>query len=170
MKQHPTPWTPKAVGILIRMTRAGANSGEIAQTIGNGLTRNAVLGKAHRLRAGGMSVPTCALSTVKAAPKPPATPRSRAGTTHVGYAFGKRFTKDVPPKLMKATPHDTIDPKTPGLVRMMDLQPHSCRWPLNSATQGEYYFCGDLREGARPYCPTHVALAYDFRSKTQAQA
>jgi hypothetical protein len=76
----------------------------------------------------------------------------------------------IAPRAATLAPYDTIDPRTPGLLRLEDLQPHNCRWPLNSAMQGEYFFCGGLRDGARPYCPTHVARAYDFSKKKQAQA
>jgi len=154
----PSKWTSRALATLAHMAREGSNSTQIAEVLGNGLTRNAVLGKIHRLRGKGTSLPTSAATpALKPKPKPKPKPKLFAPVA-------------LTPRPATLTPYDTIDPKTPGLLRMMDLQAHSCRWPLNSALQGEYYFCGGLREGARPYCPTHVALAYNFRSKTQAQA
>ena len=149
MKRSLSRWTLKTIATLARMTRAGANSSQIAAALGNGITRNAVLGKIHRLRSKGTALPTSA-ATPALKPKPKPKPKPR-----------------LPVVL---TPHDTVDPKAPGLLRMMDLDRHHCRWPLNSAMRGEYYFCGAQVAPDRPYCPAHVALAYDNRNKRQGAA
>ena len=153
MKRPPSRWTSRALATLARMAQAGSNSTQIAAALGSGLTRNAVLGKIHRLRGKGTSLPTSA-ATPALKPKPKPKP--------------KLFAPALTPRPATLTPYDTIDPKTPGLLRMLDLQPHNCRWPLNSALQGEYYFCGAQVAPDRPYCPTHVALAYNFRDKKWA--
>ena len=171
MKRPPSRWTLKTIATLARMTRAGANASQIAAALGNGLTRNAVLGKIHRLRGKGTALPTSA-ATPALKPKPKPKPRLPRRQHALSYGFGAaaRPTPDAPPRPVVLTPHDTIDPKAPGLLRLEDLQPHDCRWPLNSAMQGEYFFCGAPQVFDRPYCPAHVALAYDNRNKRQAQA
>ena len=171
MKRPPSRWTLKTIATLARMTRAGANSSQIAAALGNGITRNAILGKIHRMRSKGTALPTCAATpALKPKPKPKPKPRPPARQHSLSYGFGARTTPDAPPRPVVLTPHDTIDPKAPGLLRMMDLDRHHCRWPLNSAMQGEYYFCGAPQVFDRPYCPAHVALAYDNRNKRQGAA
>ena len=156
MKHPPTKWTFRALATLARMAREGSNSTQIAAELGNGLTRNAVLGKIHRLRGKGTSLPTSAATP---ALKPKAKPKPKP----------KLFAPvALTPRPATLTPYDAIDPLTPGLLRMLDLQAHNCRWPLNSAMQGEYYFCGAQVAPDRPYCPAHVAVAYDFRNKKWA--
>ena len=51
---------------------------------------------------------------------------------------------------------------------MLDLKPHHCRWPLNNALGGEYYFCGDQRQSGKPYCEAHTALAYQPNPRRKA--
>ena len=156
MKRPPSKWTARALVTLGRMAREGSNSTQIAAALGNGLTRNAVLGKIHRLRGKGTALPTSAATPeLKPRAKPKPKPKLFAPVA-------------LTPRPATLTPYDTVDPLTPGLLRMMDLQPHDCRWPLNSAMRGEYYFCGAQVAPDRPYCPAHVALAYDFRNKKWA--
>ena len=156
MTQPPTKWTSRALATLARMAQAGSNSTQIAAALGNGLTRNAILGKIHRLRGKGTALPTSA-ATPALKPKPKPKPKLFAPVA-------------LTPRPVALSFYDTVDPLTPGLLRLEDLQPHDCRWPLNSATQGEYYFCGAPQVFGKPYCPAHVALAYDNRNKRQAQA
>ena len=156
MKRPPSRWTLKTIATLARMTRAGATSAQIAAALGNGITRNAVLGKIHRMRANGKALPMgAAHAPLKPKPKPKPKPPAPVALT---------------PRPVALTPYDTINPLTPGLLRMEDLQLHDCRWPLNAAMQGEYFFCGAQAAPDRPYCPTHVALAYDNRNKRQGAA
>ena len=173
MKRPLSRWTLKTIATLARMTRAGANSAQIAAALGNGITRNAILGKIHRMRSKGTSLPTSAATPAlkpkpKPKPQPKPKPRLPARQHSLSYGFGARTTPDAPPRPVVLTPHDTIDPKAPGLLRMEDLQLHDCRWPLNSAMQGEYFFCGAPQVLDRPYCQAHVALAYDTRHKHKA--
>ena len=171
MKRPPSKWTSRALATLARMTRAGANSSQIAAALGNGITRNAVLGKIHRMRSKGTALPTSAATpALKPKPKPKPRPPARQHALSYGFGAAARPTPDAPPRPVVLTPHDTIDPKAPGLLRMMDLARPHCRWPLNSATQGEYYFCGAPQVLNRPYCPAHVALAYDNRNKRHGVA
>ena len=149
MRKLSSKWTPAAIATLARMLRAGNSSSQIAKAL-NGVTRNAVLGKIYRMR--------------KAAPEPKkATPKARLPKRQhaIGsFGAGRRPATEVLPRPLAVTPHDGIDPKTPGLLRRMDLQRHHCRWPLNNAAGGEYYFCGDQKAPGRPYCPAHAAAAY----------
>lgn len=160
MSKAPSKWTPKAIATLARMLRAGATSAQIAKALGNGLTRNAILGKHHRMRKEGIELPTGSEGARKAVPEPKARPPARQHA--VGYfGAGARPATEVLPRPLAVTPHDTIDPRTPGLLRMEDLKKHHCRWPLNSAAGGEYYFCGESVIAGKPYCQAHCDAAYN---------
>ena len=167
MRKLSSKWTPKALATLARMLRAGNSSSQIAKAMNN-VTRNAVLGKIHRLRKAGVHLPTKSTQgSPKARPKAPlkaaAEPKARLPKRQhaIGsFGAGRRPATEVLPRPVATTPHDAIDPQTPGLLRMMDLQRHHCRWPLNNAAGGEYYFCGDPKAPGRPYCSAHAAAAY----------
>ena len=151
----PFTWTGPIIAKLQRLWAAGKSAGQIADALGGGTTRNAVLGKLHRLRLRGETIVSKSSAPPKAKPQPK--PRQQHSVT-----YGWRAPKEslVPPVAIKATPHDTIDPKTPTLLRMEDLKAHHCRWPLNNALGGEYYFCGERKISGKPYCQTHCDVAY----------
>lgn len=45
-------------------------------------------------------------------------------------------------------------------VKLFDLEPHHCRWPLNEVERGgEYFFCGAKKHDDGPYCPYHTDVA-----------
>ena len=158
MRKLSSKWTPKALATLARMLRAGNSSSQIAKAMNN-VTRNAVLGKIHRLRKAGVHLPT--KSTQGQNTGPPSCGRLPKRQHAIGsFGAGRRPATEVLPRPLATTPHDAIDPQTPGLLRMMDLQRHHCRWPLNNAAGGEYYFCGDPKAPGRPYCSAHAAAAY----------
>jgi GcrA cell cycle regulator len=140
-------WDKNTIAKLRRYWRAGLSATEIAQALGKGLTRSAVLGQVKRMRDRGADIGP----RVKAIPPP----RASAVVT------------DVPPNSPLAAPimpaetiYDHIDPSQPGLLRILDLKNHHCRWPLNNALGGEFYFCGAQREHKRVYCASHNAIAY----------
>ena len=151
----PFTWTGAVVAKLRRLWAEGKSAGQIADALGGGTTRNAVLGKLHRLRLRGETIVSKSSAPPKAKPQPK--PRQQHSVT-----YGWRAPKEslVPPAVIATTTHDTIDPKTPTLLRMEDLKAHHCRWPLNSALGGEYYFCGERQISGKPYCQTHCDVAY----------
>lgn len=158
-------WPEARIKKLLALLAQGKSSAEIAKALGNGITRSAVLGKIHRLKqAGKLGAPYKAAKPEKSKDDPAVAKVKRvlARQHRLSYGFGAAAVPSLstPPREITATEYDAIDPSTPGLLRMMDLRAHHCRWPLNNALGGEYYFCGDKRQGLRPYCEKHVAVAY----------
>jgi GcrA cell cycle regulator len=165
MKPRTDIWPPARVKALLALLAQGKSSAQIAKALGKNVTRNAVLGKIHRLKlADKLDAPYKPLKpeTPKDDPAVAKVKRVLARQHRASYGFGAAAlpTVPVPPREIKATEYDAIDPKTPGLLRMMELRRHHCRWPLNNALGGEYYFCGDQKVTGRPYCEKHVAIAY----------
>lgn len=143
----PFAWTTKNTSHLIRMRRDGKSAAQIAAQLGGGVTRNAVLGKLFRLCNLGEKLPHITLT-----PKP----RMPSST----YVLRLPVGTPTAARPIEATPYDYVDPQDPGLLRMMDLKAHHCRWPLNNALGGEYFFCGSKKFGSKPYCDKHCAVAY----------
>ena len=160
-------WDAKAVDLLIKLHREECSAAQIANKLGGGVTRNAVLGKVHRLRGSGRLKPAGTADglnesnarTVSVA-KSKSREIARQHKTSTGFGSAAVPSVVIPPLPSSVTEYDTIDPTHPGLLRIMDLKAHHCRWPLNNALGGEYYFCGARTSGAKPYCETHRAVAY----------
>jgi GcrA cell cycle regulator len=138
-----TPWSDDRVATLTKLWADGLSASEIAARLG-GVTRNAVLGKLHRLGLlGGRARVTVAK------PRPlAAAPRQR------------RARRSGPRKPRAAPGPQAAVPDWPGLVdRLERLRPHDCRWPIGDPLQAGFSFCG-RQAASGPYCPAHHAAAH----------
>ena len=123
-------WNPAKLVTMTRMWAEGASAAEIGREIG--MTRNAVLGKAHRLR---MPSHQSKVKTAGGRPK------------------GR---KPVRPAVL-AKPKPVESPPRP--CKLFDLQWNSCRWPHGDPCDPAFYFCGAVTVEP-PYCLAHGRLAY----------
>jgi len=144
-------WDRNTIAKLRRYWREGLSAAQIAQALGKGLTRNAVLGQVKRMRDRGADM------NLRVAAHPP--PEALVPVAPVAAEDTRRAPITAPVVPVETT-YDHVAPTHPGLLRIMDLQPHHCRWPLNNALGGDFYFCGARTSGAKPYCETHRAVAY----------
>lgn len=126
-------WTDERVGLLKQMWGAGKTAAEIAQHLGGGITRNAVIGKAHRLGLSGRISP---ISTKKI-----------EKTHHV-------------PAAAAALIAEPVYEKSATSVSMLELSEKTCRWPLGDPKKSGFHFCGARPAPGVPYCGHHAAMAY----------
>lgn len=141
-------WTVERVDALKGLVADGLSASQIAAVLG-GLTRNAVIGKVHRM---GLSL---TLSTGRTSqgqtPQRPPRPRriKRAG-------FDKRRATElaVEPDGIIELPPDT----SPDACTLLELTEESCRWPMGTPGTEEFRFCGSQR-GDGPYCARHHRLS-----------
>ena len=137
-----TAWSDDRVTTLSKLWLDGLSASQIAQQLG-GVTRNAVIGKVHRLGLSG-----------RAAPSAPA----RAACVTVPRA--RRSAGAAPPRrpprpILVTAP--TEAPKGPGLVdSLVRLAAHACKWPIGDPKSPDFSFCGRRTDGR--YCATHEAL------------
>lgn len=145
-------WTPDRVATLERLWTDGLSASEIAARF-PGITRNAVLGKLHRLGRLGRGRPTA--SAHSRAVKPPRAPNVR---------------RPKPAALMRSpvAPVSMATPSWAGEVGEVEaLQSWHCRWPIGDPQVAGFAFCG-RRVAARPYCGDHRAMAYQPASGPKA--
>lgn len=137
-------WTEDRIATLRQLWGAGKTAAEIAEQLGGGVTRNAVIGKAHRLGLSGRASPihSKTVSQAKAA-------ESNKGNNVV--------TAPRRPKLTDETSH--VLPEGKG-VSLMDLNEKTCRWPCGDPKKAGFKFCGDSSLPGLPYCGEHAAIAY----------
>lgn len=144
-------WTPDRVAALERLWTDGLSAREIAARL-PGITRNAVLGKLHRMGRLGRGRPTVSAKSRKV--KPPSGPAGR---------------RRKPPPASAARPSLAEAPTWVGEVASVALlQAWHCRWPIGDPRAPDFAFCR-RRVAIRPYCADHRAAAYQSPLATKAE-
>lgn len=153
-------WTDERVELLKKLWSDGLSASQIAAEIG-GVTRNAVIGKVHRLGLSGRG------KAKAAAPQRPRKP-TRAPSAPAPIAPAAARSPVVlapPPPGLVAEPEveDTVDEVALPVserVTIMDLRESMCRWPMGDPTKPEFRFCGARSVTGLPYCSHHSRVAY----------
>jgi GcrA cell cycle regulator len=143
-------WTDERVAMLKKLWQEGRSASEVAQLLG-GLTRNAVIGKVHRLGLGGRATPS----------RPRTQGAQSAGrTTRLSIAAGTlRIVKPAAPvRLPKATGVELTPTAT---IHTLTLA--ACRWPIGDPRDPEFGFCGRACSDKGSYCQGHAQLAFHHR-------
>ena len=136
-------WTEDRVGVLKKLWLEGLSASQIAKQLG-GVTRNAVIGKVHRLGLSGRATPSKPARVVVArAPRPRLQPTVQP----------RRADAPVPTLTLAARV------ETPGSATVLTLGHHMCKWPIGDPSSREFTFCGQGADHG-PYCAGHAALAY----------
>ncbi|OLP58392.1 GcrA cell cycle regulator [Xaviernesmea oryzae] len=169
-------WTDERVEKLKKLWSEGLSASQIAAQLG-GVSRNAVIGKVHRLslpgraKAGG-SAPAAA----NARPKRPATPapapqRPQAEAPRIlprttmrpnDVAVMKDGGAPVPAEEtspVTATSGNVVVPMTRKLA-LTQLTDRTCKWPVGDPMKDDFHFCGNDCNENSPYCTYHARLAY----------
>ncbi len=184
-------WSEERVAVLKKMWLEGNSASEIAKELGN-ITRNAVIGKVHRLGLSNRDT-----SSLKSGTSP--------------TKVKKSIKRGRPPKVMKETkrrgrPHKAKEPKDSSetidgqnkpdsllvenkrsndsnlklvsdlseetlknllkvemkskKISLMELTERTCKWPIGDPATDTFWFCGHESEPGKPYCKTHISIAF----------
>ena len=158
-------WTDDRVEQLKKLWEGGLSASQIAAELGN-VTRNAVIGKVHRLGLSGR-----AKSPSSAAPRQrkarPAQhmmrvqrPASR-GNTALAHAFEVEMEPDP-------IAYDNVVPMSQRLS-LLELNEATCHWPIGDPSSSEFFFCGGKALQSLPYCAHHSRIAYQPASDRRRQ-
>jgi GcrA cell cycle regulator len=158
-------WTEQQIQMLKDMWGHGFSASEIAGRLGGGLTRNAVIGKAHRLKLS--SHPTPAQGGEE---------EGRAALAN-GSPMMKSSRKRVmlrPLPVLPMAPSTTVKAlnknanafssfdnikRTEGVAVTKAGERH-CRWPVGDPRSPDFRFCGCMAYEGLPYCIDHARVAY----------
>ncbi|MGU3497126.1 GcrA family cell cycle regulator [Xanthobacteraceae bacterium A53D] len=162
-------WNDERVELLKKLWSEGLSASQIAGELG-GITRNAVIGKVHRLGLSGRAkAPAVAARPRKTArPETPAQQQQRPQAptrpaTHGNTALAPAFEE-----LVETAPAPTPAPQPAGSnvlpmgqrCTIMNLTESTCRWPVGEPGTDAFYFCGGRSLTGMPYCATHARMAY----------
>lgn len=183
-------WTDERVDVLRTMWLGGSSASQIAAVLGD-VTRNAVIGKVHRLGLSGRGKPT-ATATPRARKPRAASPAGGArtarrptsrsgggssvnvsggGSVGGGMAVGATALKpsedveqqyeEVP--VARGRTDLTLVGESP-MLSIQDLQENTCRWPVGDPLKDDFHFCGRSALEAQPYCEYHCGVAFQAPS------
>lgn len=150
-------WNDERVEALKKLWQEGLSASQIASRIG-GVTRNAVIGKVHRLGLSGRA-PTSRVATARprpriAAPRRPAKPRFNT----VGpMALRAPFQPEAEPYVPTC---EELDIPVSERKSLLDLVESSCRWPIGDPQTAEFHFCSGTKVAGLPYCEFHARRAF----------
>ncbi len=168
-------WTEERVELLRQLWLDGQSASQISAALGAGLTRNAVIGKVHRLGLAGRAKAPAAQpnATAAAAPKAHAAPRRANGATArpataavmappamVRGNIALAVNAEAAPEAQPVRNEEEVVIPLSLRVTIVDLEQSMCRWPLGDPTSPDFRYCGSPSNGTTPYCRPHGALAY----------
>jgi len=150
-----TGWTDNRVELLKKLWADGLSASQIAGELG-GITRNAVIGKVHRLGLSGRAKsPSSAAQRPRKARAPHMMRVARPvirGNTALAHAY--EYETDAEPELI-----ENVIPL--GQRRtLLELTEDTCRWPIGDPGSADFFFCGGQTLPALPYCSYHSRVAY----------
>ncbi len=157
-------WTDERVDLLKKLWTEGLSASQIANRLG-GVTRNAVIGKVHRLGLSGRAT----TSRVK-----PVRPRKRIAKTNSSKLVrnnkytttsGVNAKQALEPR--SAMQNEVVSRHYEELFippeerkTILTLKENNCRWPIGDPTDEDFHFCGKTRVPGSPYCDHHACVAF----------
>jgi GcrA cell cycle regulator len=153
-------WTDDRVELLKKLWAEGLSASQIAGRLG-GVTRNAVIGKGHRLGLSGRA--TSSRSSVPRPRRSHAPRQNRAPSLTFGtrgnVALKPTFEEEYEAAPAPAPVEELVIPLHER-ASILTLKESMCRWPIGDPTEEEFHFCGRKKDGTVPYCEHHARMAY----------
>jgi GcrA cell cycle regulator len=143
-------WTEAVIAELRRLWTEGLSTAEIGRRLG--VSKNAIVGKAHRLALSPRPSP---IHRGPSAGAPPSPARRVMGPTLPPLAHAAPAAAEVP--IARAQPQ--LRPVAPPAVRS-GTRFSACCWPIGEPGTASFHFCGSEAMPNKPYCPDHAQLAY----------
>ena len=184
-------WTDDRVEILKKLWGEGQSASQIAKELG-GVTRNAVIGKVHRL---GLSNRATSSSSSKSDTKSKTLVKSMSNSKKV---LNKTSASKVTSANSPAEPRSNVTslrrqiipagqplPPQPSAneispealarvneiekkakkISLLELTERTCKWPVGDPATEEFWFCGLPSQAGKPYCEAHVGVAFQPMSQ-----
>jgi GcrA cell cycle regulator len=183
-------WTEERVELLKKLWLEGLSASQIAGVLGEGVTRNAVIGKVHRLKLSGRAKPASSAPRARTAPRAPGVRRvaspsgmggGRPASSSGGGIASMMKSRSMPSGGGGGMTHGAtalkmdeefqtevyVAPQMQELfipveerLTLLQLNEETCKWPIGDPLTADFYFCGQHSEEGKPYCDFHSRRAY----------
>ena len=177
-------WTEERVELLKKLWLEGLSASQIAGVLGEGVTRNAVIGKVHRLKLSGRakpatSAPRARPAAARPAPRRVSSPATASRSSGLGTVMKTRNTMSTGggggmiqgATALKMEQEFEVEmemaPQAAELfipveqrLTLLQLNEHTCKWPIGDPLTPDFYFCGQHSDEGKPYCDFHSRRAY----------
>jgi GcrA cell cycle regulator len=151
-------WTDERVEMLKKLWQEGLSASQIAGRIG-GVTRNAVIGKVHRLGLSGRAMPSGTRSTSRPRTVQPRRPRPRPSLPGAAPRAPWHWDRAVQAD-GHFEPSEELDIPIAERKSILELKEGDCRWPIGDPQAADFHFCGRGKHVGLPYCEFHARKAF----------
>jgi len=156
-------WTDERVAMLRELWSKGLSASQIAVQLG-GVSRNAVIGKAHRLGLESRPSPIRGGGSGSRSRRNRAISRALEARALRGTMADEEIGGEP---LLPASGERVVEqPLAPPARPISDVK--ECLWPLGDPGDAGFDFCGKETAPGRPYCTDHCAMAYIRKDRTAA--
>ena len=142
-------WTDEKVNKLKELWGKGNTASQVAEIIG-GMSRNAVIGKAHRLNLSAKIKPRTAENFKK---------------QKIGDDLNDSSKKTRKSKFKSLLIEKDFEPENPK--QLEELDENSCKWPSGHPNESSFYFCGRTSLKDFSYCKLHLLYAFQPKGKKE---
>ncbi len=176
-------WTEERVELLKKLWMEGLSASQIAGVLGEGVTRNAVIGKVHRLKLSGRAKPASSAPRARSTARPNrrvATPssgvrssggslgshgsimkqRPMGGSAPMHGATALKISEEFETEAYVAPQVAELFIPVEKRLSLLQLNEDTCKWPIGDPLSADFYFCGQHSNDGKPYCEFHSRRAY----------
>jgi GcrA cell cycle regulator len=149
-------WNDERVELLKKLWSDGLSASQIAGRLG-GVTRNAVIGKVHRLGLSGRATTSRMKSHRPRARSQSARRLMKPRFANLGNPAFRNLLADSEPYIPPA--EELVIPLNER-KSIQTLTEVSCRWPIGDPQLADFHFCGRNKVTGLPYCEFHARRAF----------
>jgi GcrA cell cycle regulator len=153
-------WTEERVELLKKLWADGLSASQIAAELG-GITRNAVIGKVHRLGLSGRAKSPSSSVPRQRKPRSSGMMRVPRSAIRGNTALAYDYAVEPEPELIEIPLEQR---KT-----LLQLTEATCHWPVGDPGSPDFFFCGGQSNEGSPYCNYHSRVAYQPASERRRE-
>jgi GcrA cell cycle regulator len=168
-------WTDERVELLKKLWSEGLSASQIAAQLG-GVTRNAVIGKVHRLKLSSRGRATAAparqkkvavqgATVAKTVARPAAAPVRHVASSIGATALQTQFDSEPEARHYIRPVSDNVVVPISRHLQLTELTERTCKWPNGDPLSEDFHFCGNDAAETGPYCQYHARLAFQPASE-----
>lgn len=158
-------WTEDRVDVLKKLWAEGHSASQIAKQLG-GVTRNAVIGKVHRLGLSGRATPS------RPVKRPPRLARPKPQVQADGALQVQASASPEDTQIRRSAQQAIQSVLAPAPVAdgeaatILTLRDSMCKWPIGDPADPQFAFCG-RKSDCGPYCTEHAKVAFQPQRKRE---